>query len=162
MKYEERQGFDQARDKVLRMFTDRAYFERKYALSGGWDIQVLQHQLKGRHFQIKCRYHRKPDAPVPAFAQKFIGASVEVTQEDRWDLEAGTGRFTIELKNVPMRIGVDMRMVDEPPGCANLLQWSLVCPIPLIGGKLEQILAEQMQIKAVEDLAISRKLLADY
>jgi len=144
------------------MFSDRAYFERKFALSGGWDVQVLEHELRGQRFRIKCRYHRKPDAPVPAFAQKFIGASVEVTQEDHWDLAAGTGRFSIDIKNMPMRIGADMRMVDEQPGCANLLQWSLVCPIPLIGGKLEQTLAEQMKIKAVEDLAISRKLLADY
>lgn len=161
-RYEERQSFDQPRDKVLRMFSDRAYFERKYAASGGWDIKVLEHELNGRHFRIKCSYNRKPDADVPAFARKFVGDSVQVTQEDVWDLEAAAGRFTIVVRNMPVRMSAEMRVVDEPQGCANVLQWTIQCVVPLIGGKLEQMLADEMRNKAAADLEISRRLLRDY
>ncbi|WP_029918767.1 DUF2505 domain-containing protein [Nevskia soli] len=160
--YEERQSFSQPKDKVLRMFCDRAYFERKYAASGGWDIKVLEHELSAKRFRIKCTYHRKPDAEVPGFAKKFIGESVQVTQEDVWDLETATGRLSIEIRNAPIRMSAEMRVVVEKGGCANVLQWTLNCPVPLLGGKLEQMLMSEMRNKAAADLEISRKLLADY
>ena len=160
--YEERQSFEQPKSKVLRMFSDRVYFERKYAASGGWDIRVLEHELSGGHFRIKCSYHRKPDADVPAFARKFIGDSVQVVQEDVWDLEAATGRLSIGLHNMPVRMSAEMRVVDEPGGCANVLQWTMHCGVPLIGGRLEQMLADEMRNKAAADLEISRRLLRDY
>lgn len=160
--YEERQSFDQPMEKVLRMFSDRAYFERKYAASGGWDIQVLEHELSGRRFRIKCGYSRKPDADVPGFARKFIGDSVHLTQEDVWDLDSASGRLSIEIRNAPIRMSAQMRVVQQPGGCANVLLWTLTCPVPLVGSKLEQMLATEMRNKAAADLEISRKLLADY
>jgi hypothetical protein len=160
--YEERQSFDQPREKVLRMFSDRVYFERKYAASGGWDIKVLEHELDGKRFRIKCSYSRKPDADVPGFARKFIGDSVQVTQEDVWDLETASGRLAIEIRNAPIRMSAAMRVEKEKGGCVNVLQWTLNCPVPLIGSKLEQMLATEMRNKAAADLDISHRLLADY
>ena len=119
--YEERQSFDQPMEKVLRMFSDRAYFERKYAASGGWDIKVLEHELGDKRFRIKCSYTRKSDADVPGFAKKIIGDSIQVTQEDTWDLETATGRLAIEIRNTPIRMQAGMRVVQEPGGCAALL-----------------------------------------
>jgi hypothetical protein len=161
-RYEERQSFDQPREKVLRMFRDRTYFERKYAASGGWDIKVLEHELNGKRFHIKCSYSRKPDAEVPAFAQKIIGDAVHLIQEDAWDLESVTGELKIQIRNTPIRMHAEMRLVEEPGGCANVLQWTLNCAVPLLGGKIEQLMAKEMQNKAAADLEISRRLLADY
>jgi len=160
--YEERQSFDQPSEKVLRMFSDRAYFERKYAASGGWDIKVLEHELDGKRFRIKCSYTRKSDADVPGFARKIIGDSIQVTQEDTWDLATATGRLAIEIRNTPIRMQAAMRVVQEPGGCANVLQWTISCAVPLVGGKVEQMLVTDMRTKAAVDLEISRRLLADY
>ncbi|HWY25138.1 MAG TPA: DUF2505 domain-containing protein [Nevskia sp.] len=160
--YEERQSFDQPKDKVLRMFSDRAYFEKKYAASGGWDIKVLEHELNATRFRIKCSYSRKPDAEVPGFAKKIIGEAVHLTQEDVWDLDKASGHLKIEIRNTPIKMSAEMRVAEEKGGCCNVLQWTLSCAVPLIGGKLEQMLAKEMKDKAAADLEISRKLLAGY
>ena len=160
--YEERQSFDQPTETVLRMFSDRAYFERKYAASGGWDIQVLEHERSGKRFRIKCSYSRKPDAEVPGFARKIIGDAVHLTQEDVWDLETATGHLDIRIRNTPIRMGAGMCVAGEPGGCVNLLRWTLTCAVPLVGSKLEQLLATEMRNKAAADLEISRRLLAAY
>jgi len=160
--YQERQSFDQPKEKVLRMFSDRAYFEKKYAASGGWDIKVLEHELSATRFRIKCSYSRKPDAEVPSFARKIIGEAVHLTQEDVWDLEQATGQLRIEIRNTPIRMTAEMRVVEEKGGCANVLDWTLSCAVPLIGGKLEQMLAKEMKDKAATDLEISRRLLREY
>ena len=160
--YEERQNFDQPKAKVLRMFSDRAYFEKKYAASGGWDIKVLEHELTATRFRIKCSYSRKPDAEVPSFAKKIIGEAVHLVQEDIWDLERATGHLKIEIRHTPIRMSAEMRVIEEPGGCANVLQWTISCAVPLIGSKLEQMLAKEMKDKAAADLEISRRLLAGY
>jgi hypothetical protein len=161
-RYEERQSFDQPPEKVLRMFSDLAYFERKYAASGGWDIRVLEHELKGQRFHIKCSYSRKPDAEVPPFARKIVGDSVLVTQEDTWDLDSATGELRIEIRNLPVQLRASMKLVAERGGCANVLQWTLNSSVPMLGGKIEQMLAAEMRNKAAADLEISRRLLAAY
>jgi hypothetical protein len=56
----------------------------------------------------------------------------------------------------------EMRVVKEPGGCVNVLQWALTCAVPLLGGKIEQLLAKEMRNKAAADLEISRRLLAGY
>jgi hypothetical protein len=160
--YEERQAFDQPVETVLKMFTDRAYFERKYAASGAWDIQVLEHELSGERFRIKCSYQRKPDTEVPAVAKRFIGESVHVTQEDIWDLGSRSGQLAIEIRHAPIRMQAQMKLVPEQGGSCNVLNWTMHCPVPLIGGKMEQTLAREMRDKAAADLAISRSLLAAY
>jgi hypothetical protein len=160
--YEERQSFDQPKDKVLRMFSDRAYFERKYAASGGWDIKVLEHEHSGKHFRIKCSYSRKADADIPAFASKFVGDTVQVVQEDVWDLEAATGHLSIAVQKMPAQVSATMRVVADAQGCANVMQWTVQCGVPLLGAKLEKMVADEMRSKAAVDLEISRRLLRDY
>jgi len=87
---------------------------------------------------------------------------VQLTQEDVWDLETANGRLSIEIRNAPIRMSAAMRVVEEKGGCVNVLQWTLNCPVPLIGSKLEQMLATEMHNKAAADLDISRRLLTDY
>ena len=45
---------------------------------------------------------------------------------------------------------------------SNTLKWNLSCGIPLIGGKLEQIVGSDIQSKAKTDLAKSREILKGY
>ena len=101
-------------------------------------------------------------APVPDFAKKFLGATNVVTQTDAWDLEKRTGRLEAEIKGVPVRVAADMKLADEGAGAANSLKWSLDCGIPFVGGKLEQLVASDIQSKAKGDLAQSREILKSY
>ncbi|HSW14529.1 MAG TPA: DUF2505 domain-containing protein [Solimonas sp.] len=162
MKYEEKLDYDQSIDTVMRMYSDRSYFERKYKDSGAWDVQVLEHEKSDRYFRIKCRFAMKSDAPLPEFARKFIGDSINVIQQDSWDLQKLTGRIETEIKGAPVRIQADMFLKPGSGGCANHLQWSVSCMIPLIGGRLEKVVAEDLQAKSRTDLEVSRKILRDY
>lgn len=162
MKFDDKHTFDQPAATVLKMFSDRSYFERKYKEVGGWDIEVLECEKSATHFSITCRYTMKSNVPLPDFAKKFVPDTATVTQTDSWDLKKKTGRLEAEIKGAPVKVAADMTLKDEGKGAANHLKWNISCGIPLIGGKLEKLTAEDIQAKAAADLAVSRKILKDY
>jgi hypothetical protein len=163
MQFNDRHTFDKPAATVLKMFSDRAYFERKYRELGNTGIEVLEHVADAKKFRIKVRYTAKNSSPqIPDFAKKFLGETNVVTQTDTWDLEKKTGRLEAEIKGVPVKVSAEMKLADEGSGSANTLKWSLSCGIPLVGGKLEQVVAGDIQAKARADLAKSREILKEY
>jgi hypothetical protein len=162
MKFDDKHTFDKPAAAVLKMFTDKAYFERKYKDLGFTGIEVLEHEKSATRFRIKVRYNAKNTVDVPDFAKKFIPGTATVTQSDTWDLAKMTGRIEAEIKGAPVKVACNMTLKDEGKGAANQLKWDINCGIPLIGGKIEKVTAEDIQAKAGNDVAITRKILADY
>ncbi len=162
MKFDDKHVFNKPAATVLKMFSDRAYFERKYKDLGFWNIEVLEHDKTDKKFRIKVRYSAKNDAALPEFAKKFMAESNVVTQSDTWDLERKTGRLEAEIRGVPVKVAADMTLKDEGAGCANHLKWNLSCGIPLIGGKLEQVVGDDIKAKSKTDVAKSVALLSNY
>lgn len=161
MKFDDKHAFDKPAATVIKMFSDRGYFERKYKDLGGWDIEVLEHEKSAKKFHIKCRYSMKASG-IPEFARKFLPASAVITQTDTWDLTSMTGRLEADIKGAPVKVAADMTLKNEGKGAANHLKWNVTCSIPLIGGKLENAVADDIKSKAKADIAVSRKILADY
>jgi hypothetical protein len=162
MKFNDKHTFDKPAASVMKMFADRAYFERKYRELGFSNIEVLEHAADGRKFRIKVRYSAKSDAPIPDFAKRFLGAVNVVTQTDVWDCEKKAGRLEAEIRGVPVKVSADMSLKDDGAGAANSLKWDIHCGIPLIGGKLEQVVAGDIQAKSKLDIAKTREILESY
>ena len=163
MKFEDKHVLNKPAATVIGMYADRRFFERKYQDIGAWDIEVLEHEKSDAKFRIKCRYTTKVSvASIPAFAQKFIGTSITVVQQDTWDIKARTGRLDIEMKGAPLKIFADMTLSDAPQGAINAMKWNVSCGIPLVGGKLEQLVSEDIKAKSDNDARVTQNILADY
>jgi len=162
MQFNDKHSFDKPAATVLKMFSDKAYFEKKYQSLGYKNIEVLEHSADAKRFRIKVRYVAPNSAPVPDFAKKFLGETNTVTQSDTWDLEKKTGRLEAEIKGVPVKVSADMRLADEGSGSANTLKWNLSCGIPFIGGKLEEFVGSDIKSKGKADMAKSREILKNY
>ena len=161
MKFDDKHSFDKPAATVIKMFSDRAYFERKYKELKVDDLEVLECEKSGNKFRIKCRYKITNNA-IPDFAKKFMGDKSTVTQQDAWDTGSMTGKLDIEIKGAPVKVSADMTLKNEGAGSANNLKWNVSCGIPLIGGKLEAVVSDDIKARAKSDIAASRKILADY
>lgn len=162
MKYQETQTFDRPTGVVLAMFIDRVYFERKSALLGHTDAQVLESLRDERQSRLCLRYQATARLPLPDFARRFVPGLQTATETHQWDLHALRGRIDIEIAGLPVRIGVDMNLQPTDSGCENRLDWDVHCAVPLIGAKLETLLQAELQARSAADYAASRQLLADY
>lgn len=154
--------FDKSADAVFAMYADRAFFERKYKELGYSNVEILDHKSSASGFSITARYDTNNDAPLPDFAKKFMAATVNITQTDTWDAATKTGKLSFDIKGVPVKVTADMKLVAQGKGSANQLAFVLSCGIPLLGGKLESVLATDIKAKAVKDEAASQKILKDY
>lgn len=147
---------------VWKMYSDRAYFERKYQDAGYNNIQVLDYQHSAKGFSITVHYEAGSDAPLPDFAKKFIGERISVTQTDSWDAASKTGKISTEIKGAPVKVTAEMKLEGDAKSAVNRMKWTLSCGIPLVGGKLEALLGEDVKVKSARDQIVSSKILADY
>jgi len=154
--------FSKSVAKVWAMYSDRAFFEKKYAATGCINLEVLEHKVSDKGFSITVRYDAKSDAPVPDFAKKFMADRVNVTQTDTWDASTKTGKITTEIKGMPVKLTAEMKLEASGKGAVNKMVWTLSSGIPLVGGKLESIAAEDVKIKSARDEQASQKLLEGY
>ena len=162
MKFDDLHKLNKPAASVLKMYSDRTYFERKYsALDGVKDFAIIECETKGDTFRIKHRSQQRSDIPMPDFAKKILGEYNAVVQQDTWNLKTGVGRLEIELKGVPLKISADMK-VSGAPNASNAFVWNVSCSIPLLGGKLEKFIVEDIRTKSAADAILSNKMLADY
>lgn len=153
------QTFSQDADTILRLFTSREYFEQKYAQTTQ-SCEILECTHSGNTFRIRARLKMRTEAPVPAFAKKFIGDTMTVIQQDTWDTQAQRGRLEIEIVGAPISVSADMRLESAAQGATNTMDWTIACNIPLIGGKVEKMILNDIMSKAPRDLEASRKIAA--
>lgn len=161
MTFDEVYHYTKNADAVFRMFTDKTYFERKYAGSTS-SFEVLDHALDDKTFRIRVRRTMPADIPVPGFAKKLLPGEMTVEQEDVWDLQARTGRITIEIDGAPVQASAQMKLVDGDKGGENHVHWTVQCSVPLIGNKVAKFVASDIQAKSPADVQLSNQILADY
>ncbi len=153
--------FDAGVEPVFAMYSKKEFFTRKYQELGFENIEITDYKVTASGFSVTARYDAKNDAPLPDFAKKFMSSTVTIVQTDTWDNASKTGKLAIEIKGVPVKVSAEMKLVSRGSGSVNQMAFVLSCGIPLIGGKLESVLADDIKAKASKDEAVSRKLLKE-
>ncbi|WP_299697057.1 DUF2505 domain-containing protein [Hydrocarboniphaga sp.] len=162
MKFTSELKYPKPVDVVMKMFTDPAYFERKYQALEVSDFAVTQH-VAGDSFSLRYRFRAAGETRVPDFARKLIGDAIRVGQVDAWHVSRRVGTIDIEIGGAPASVHADMKLeADSAKTSVLKLDWQVRCGIPLIGGKIEKLIAGDVQRRTAADGQVSIKLLADY
>lgn len=162
MKFSSELKYPQPVDVVMKMFTDPVYFERKYQALEVSDFAVTQH-VPGDRFSFHYRFRAAGDIRVPDFARRLVGDAIRVSQIDAWHVSERIGRIDIEIAGAPASVHADM-MLQAAGAKASVLKldWTVRCSIPLLGGKIEKLIAEDVQRRTAADGKVSVQLLERY
>lgn len=161
MRITDQADFDSAPEDLLAAFTDRDYFRRKYRRLDGGDVEIESCEDDGERFVIAVRRHLPPAGPLPGFVRKLVGNRIAVTQTDTWHRSRQCGRIDILVHAAPVAVGVDLDIGPRDTGSRLSLDYEVDVRVPLLRGRLERFLAEDIVRRTRDDLDVTRQLLEE-
>ncbi|PWN56595.1 DUF2505 domain-containing protein [Abyssibacter profundi] len=161
MKFQQSLQYNKPSDEVIQLFGDPSYFERKFQKLNALAFDVLDQSSTGDQFSIKMKLTFPLSVPVPGFAKKVVGDTTTLIEQDSWDLAAKTGTLSVDIQGAPVKAVGQMKLVDQAGGCVNEISWDISCSVPLIGKKIEKLIADDIQAKGADDARVTNELLAD-
>jgi hypothetical protein len=162
MQFSYKQTFPKDAATVLKMFCDPAYHKALQEALGATHFRQVDHSDDGTRFMIKVSYEVKSSAPLPGFAKKVLGETTSVTQTERWDRSTKKGEVIVEPKGLPGKIRCATSLSEAGGSSTKTFDWEVTVKIPLVGGKLEELVVSDIKGKDPVDAAASKKLLEKY
>ena len=159
MRFRETLKIDHPIEAVKRAYGKREFFLKRYAELGYSNIQLRDDGGDGeRDYRIAFRAVQKVD--LPAFAAKILGETQQLEQEEHWNLAAGKGRIVTRPK-APVSIQADVRMVDAGGTTRLEMDWEVKAKVPLVGGRIESLAAEEIRARMPRDAELSNRLIGE-
>lgn len=147
-------------ERVLAFFTSPAFYVRKYEEQGARNVRVDEHRASPEQFSITVSRDVPVEVDVPDFARSRIPQTITLVQTDQWDLARRTGSLQILFKGLPVKVSCSMRLTDTPSGAREELDFDIRVNVPLLGGKLEELLARDLRLKFARDTEVTLAIMA--
>lgn len=150
--------------EVFAMMSNEEYVGLKITGTGGSDPDI---EISHVGSDVIVVAGRTLPAEVPAIAKRITGDSIRVHETARWSPadEFGARTAAVELifeKTPGKAIGtLNLHPVGDE-GCAVDVDFTVRAPLPLIGGKLEDVITHQMTRAVRQENKIGVQWLADH
>ncbi|MCW2764599.1 MAG: hypothetical protein JWO11_558 [Nocardioides sp.] len=141
MKFRHELVYDAPPAAVFEMLADPAFREAACAAQDviAADVKV---ERTGNGFSLVIdQLQRTTD--LPGFARAFAGDSAQAIQREEWPDTTG-GTLRIEAPGKPTDVKGTITLRPEGSGTREIVELEVKMKVPLIGGKLEKLLAEKI------------------
>ena len=141
MKFRHDLTYDAPPADVFAMLADPAFRE---AACAAQDVISAEVHARAHGQRLHARRSTRSSGPTtcPAFARTFAGDSTRAIQHEEWEDSTG-GTLRIEAPGKPSDVTGTITLRAEGSGTREVVELELRIKVPLIGGKLEKLLAEQ-------------------
>ena len=96
---------------------------------------------------------------VPGYAKRFVGDEINIVQTEQWsDIETGTVEITIPGK--PGQMCGTIRLRESGGTTTETVDMDIRVSIPLVGGKIESLIADMLRKSLVAENGVGRQYLA--
>ncbi len=126
---------------VAAMLADRAFRERVCDAQG-----VLRHDVsiepsgEGKHVRID---QVQAARGLPSFAAKFVGDQIQIVQDEEWST-AEHALLTVAIPGKPGEMAGTITLVESGGVTTETVDLTIKVGIPLVGGKIEGVVADMM------------------
>lgn len=142
MKFRHEMPYDAPPAEVFEMLADPAFRER---VSDALDVVSAEVTLErdGDGFTLTNNQVQRTEG-LPSFARKFAGDTTRAIQVEEWPDPRG-GTLRIDAPGKPSRISGTIRLEPAGTGTTEVVELDITVKVPLIGGRLEGLLEEQVR-----------------
>lgn len=157
-RFEHRASFPAPVATVYLVLVDQAFLTARLRDIGGKGAALLDHTTTSDDAAYKLR--QGVDASkLPSAVRSITGGDLVVEREERWRGHESRGRATIT--GVPAQITSHGRLTDRGATTELVLSAEVKVSIPLIGGKIEKVVAEQVTKLLAAESEYAEKWLAE-
>jgi len=86
---------------------------------------------------------RQDAGSIPSFAKKFVGAELQIVQQETW--EGPSGRISVTIPGKPGNITGTAELRQDGDRVVETVDLDVEVGIPLVGGKIAKLIAEKLQ-----------------
>jgi hypothetical protein len=142
MKFRHELAYDAGPDQVFEMLADPAFREAACAAQDviSADVELTR---TGNGFSLTVDQQQRTD-DLPSFARAFAGDSTQAIQREEWADTTG-GTLKIEAPGKPSEIAGTITLRPEGSRTVEIVELDVRIKVPLIGGKLEKLLADKVR-----------------
>lgn len=148
-------------EKVLAAIAEEESLRERLAAVGGHDAALVSHEKSAAGTTYKLRQGIAAEK-LPGVVRKIHSGDLIVNREQTWHSKpdgtvVGTG--TAQVSGVPGAIAVDTTLTPAGNGTKLQVRGQVKVSIPLIGGKIEETIAEQVvRLLRHEDAFVAEQL----
>lgn len=87
---------------------------------------------------------KRPSAGIPTFAQKFVGDTIHIVQEEDW-ASPSHAALAVSIPGKPGQLKGTITLRPDGEGTVETVSGDLSVNLPLVGGKIEVLIAELLE-----------------
>jgi Protein of unknown function (DUF2505) len=128
-------------ERIREVLTDRQYLQAKLAAVGGPRAELMSWQRDERGVTFVLHQEVPQDA-IPSFLRSLLPEELMIRRTETWGDSGGS--VHAEVDGAPGTITGVMRFEPDETGCILSFQLTAEVPLPLIGGKVEKIITDNV------------------
>ncbi len=133
--------YDATPDEVYGMLADPAFREATCRAMDVVSVEVTLTETDEGFDLVVDQVQRTDD--LPSFARTFAGSTTRAVQRETWADRTGA-QLAIEAPGTPSDVRGTISLQPDGDGTREVVDLELKIKVPLIGGKLEKLLAEKI------------------
>jgi hypothetical protein len=142
MRFRHELAYDASPDEVYAMLSDPVFRERVAAAQDVVSAEVAVVET-AEGFNLTIDQVQRTDG-LPSFARRFAGDTTRAIVLEEWPDRSG-GSLRIDAPGKPSSIEGTVALVADGAGTAEVVDLEINVKVPLVGGRLEALLEEQVR-----------------
>lgn len=156
-RFEHRTTFAAQVGEVFSTLVGEAFLTARLKEIGGRSAALLDHEVTGDRAAFRFRQGVDADR-LPGIVRSIVNGDLVVEREERWRGNESTGKATID--GVPAHISSRGLLTARGTGTELVIRAEVRVGIPLVGGKIEKVVTEQVTKLLAAEAEFAEKWLA--
>lgn len=142
MRFEQHLRYDASPDAVFAMLCDTEFREQVCAAQHATECTATVTGDQGtRSVRVE---QKRPSSGIPSFARKFVGDTIHILQQEEWASPADAA-LAVTIPGKPGHLEGAIALRPDGDGTVETVTGELSVNIPLVGGKIEVLIAELLE-----------------
>lgn len=141
-----RAGWDADADTVYRVLVDGDYLEARLAELGGKNPALIGRSVDDSGARLELR-HSVAVEFLPSVIRRFTGGDLVLDRIETWTPDGSggyRGTFDVTVRGLPGKLTGTQELHDVGGGSQSSIDGRAEVPVPLVAGRIEKIVNEQV------------------